>query len=91
MRVAKQVVLWAVAGVLPSVGVPAEDPDRPIEGVVAKVVYEGVDAQGRVVRLTMSDVRVEVFRQVSPPPAERHPEPHWTSRIGTGTAAALER
>lgn len=50
--------------------------------------YEGADARGRIVRLTVPETSVVTFNRVSP---QHPPQPHWTSRIGTGTAAALER
>jgi hypothetical protein len=34
---------------------------------------------------------VETSQRVSVAGAQNNPEPHWTSEIGTGTAAALER
>jgi hypothetical protein len=69
----------------------AEDGSHSAKGNPGKAVYEGLDAQGRVVRLTVSDARVETFERVSPPKVRHYPEPHWTSRIGTGTAAQFER
>jgi hypothetical protein len=50
--------------------------------------YEGVDALGRIVRLTLTGVDVRLFERV--PTAGRYPEPNWTSRIGTGVAAKDE-
>jgi hypothetical protein len=69
----------------------AEDPSHLAAGNAEKAVYEGVNAQGQIVRLTVSDARVETFERVSPPKVRHYPEPHWTSRIGTGTGAELER
>lgn len=69
----------------------AEDPSQVAAGNAGKAVYEGLNAQGEIVRLTVSDARVETFERVSPPKVRHYPEPHWTSRIGTGTGAELER
>jgi hypothetical protein len=51
--------------------------------------YEGVDALGRIVRLTLTGVDVRVFERL-PTVVGRYPEPNWTSRIGTGAAAKDE-
>jgi hypothetical protein len=69
----------------------AEDPSHLAAENAGKAVYEGLNAQGEIVRLTVSDARVETFERVSPPKDRHYPEPHWTSRIGTGTGAQLER
>jgi hypothetical protein len=69
----------------------AQDSSRSSGENAGKAVYEGLDAQGRVVRLTVSDARVETFERVSPPKIRHYPEPHWSSRIGTGTVAQVER
>jgi hypothetical protein len=55
-----------------------------------KAIYEGVDTQGRVLRLIIADVTVQTFKQVAPPTGVRYPELLWTARIGTATAAANE-
>ena len=55
----------------------------------SEAVYEGVDTDGKRVRLTISEGGPEVLIRVDRRPAL--PEPHWTALIGTGTAAAVER
>ena len=91
MRSIKMFMLSTAASFFLVTAVHAEDSSRSAGGNAGKAVYEGLDAQGRVVRLTVSDARVEIFERVSPPKVRHYPEPHWTSRIGTGTAAEVER
>jgi hypothetical protein len=91
MRVIKMFMLSTAASLLMAAVAQAEDNSRSAQGDAGKAVYEGLDAHGRIVRLTVSDARVEIFERVSPPKVRHYPEPHWTSQIGTGTAAALER
>jgi hypothetical protein len=71
--------------------VRADPPTQAPSPTTVNAVYEGLDDQGRVVRLTLPDVRVETFERVSPPATKRYPEPHWSARFGTGGASALER
>jgi hypothetical protein len=54
-----------------------------------EAVYEGVNTDGKRVRLTISAGGPEIVIRVDGRPAL--PEPHWTALIGTGTAAAIER
>ena len=49
-----------------------------------EAIYEGVDDSGRVLNLTLSDVRVDSWRRLSNPASDA--EPHWTAFIGTGGA-----
>jgi hypothetical protein len=60
-----------------------EAPDRtgPCD---SKAIYAGVDDSGRVLRLTISDLRVDTWRRLSSRPSSA--EPHWTALIGTGRA-----
>jgi hypothetical protein len=90
MQARKLLLLPAAASLLLGAIAHADDASRSTDGNASKAVYEGEDAQGRVVRLTISDISVETFNRVSPPKAVRYPEPHWSSRIGTGTAADSE-
>ena len=55
----------------------------------SEAVYEGVDTDGKRVRLTISQGGPEVLIRVDRRSAL--PEPHWTALIGTGAAAAVER
>jgi hypothetical protein len=91
MQARKLFLLPAAASLLLGAIAHADDASRSADGNASKAVYVGEDAQGRIVRLTTSDVSVETFERVSPPKAVRNPKPHWTSRIGTGTAAESER
>jgi hypothetical protein len=53
--------------------------------------YSGIDAQGKLVRLTTAGVTVPAFlRSSRSEDAARYPEVHWTSKIGTGRASSLE-
>jgi hypothetical protein len=56
---------------------------------LTEAVYQGVDTDGKRVRLTISERGPEVLVRVDRSPAL--PGPHWTALIGTGTAAAVER
>jgi hypothetical protein len=67
----------------------ADEVASATEQHATQAVYEGVDTDGRQIRLTISDaagpkllVRVD---------GRALPAQHWTSLIGTGTAASLER
>jgi hypothetical protein len=56
---------------------------------LTSTVYQGVDTDGKRVKLTISDAGPEVLIRVDRQPAL--PAPHWTALIGTGGAAAIER
>ncbi len=56
---------------------------------LAAAVYEGVDTDGKRVRLTISEGGPEVLIRVDRQPAL--PSVHWSALIGTGNAAAVER
>jgi hypothetical protein len=63
----------------------AEDalPQAPASG---RTIYEGVDAQGQIVRVTISKstgAQSVVVSSHTP----QYPELNWTARIGSGTAA----
>jgi hypothetical protein len=92
MKSVKLFVLSAASSLLLGAVAQAQDAAPPRQAAVAKVVYEGTDAQGRVVRLTIPGVSVETLVRVSQDTGRPHyPELHWSARIGTGTAASLER
>jgi len=57
----------------------------------AASVGEGSARISEVVTGTGLPWNVETFQRVSPAGAQYDPELPWTSAIGTGTAAALER
>jgi hypothetical protein len=54
----------------------------------ARTIYEGVDAQGQVVRVTISKSTGAQSVVVSSH-AQQYPELNWTARIGSGTAATI--
>lgn len=56
---------------------------------LTEAVYQGVDTDGKRVKLTISEGGPQVLVRVDRSPAL--PGPHWTALIGTGTAAAVER
>lgn len=54
----------------------------------AKTIYEGVDAQGQIVRVTISNSKGTQPVVVSAH-APQYPELNWTAHIGSGTAATI--
>jgi hypothetical protein len=54
----------------------------------ARTIYEGVDAQGQVVRVTISKSTGAQSVAVSSR-TQQYPELNWTARIGSGTAATI--
>ena len=54
----------------------------------ARTIYEGVDAQGQIVRVTISKSTGAQAVVVSSH-AQQYPELNWTARIGSGTAATI--
>jgi hypothetical protein len=54
----------------------------------AKTIYEGLDSQGQVVRVTISKYSGAQPVVVSSH-AARYPELNWTAHIGSGTAATI--
>jgi hypothetical protein len=99
MRYLKLQLLGAATAVLLNSVVHAEDAPKSAtasaavlaSAPAAKGVYEGLDANGKVVRLTITDVGVDTFQRVAPSPAKHYPQLHWSARFGTGTAAAAQR
>ena len=87
----RQIYLAVAASVLFGTMAQAGDSGPPVDKPMSKAVYEGVDAQGRLIRLTISDLEVATFSRVHPESPPEHTVPHWTSLIGTGTAAQAER
>jgi hypothetical protein len=53
-----------------------------------KTVYEGIDAQGRIVRVTVASPENDPSVAVSSAPPQ-YPALHWTAHIGSGTAATI--
>ena len=54
----------------------------------ARTIYEGVDAQGQIVRVTISK-STDSQPVVVSSHAQQYPELNWTARIGSGTAATI--
>lgn len=54
----------------------------------ARTVYEGIDAQGRIVKVTVSSAAGEQPVAVSSHDPQ-YPQLHWTAQIGSGSAAAI--
>ncbi|HEX4675247.1 MAG TPA: hypothetical protein VH209_07950 [Steroidobacteraceae bacterium] len=54
----------------------------------ARTIYEGVDAQGQIVRVTISNPTSAQSVVVSSR-AQQYPELNWTAHIGSGTAATI--
>jgi hypothetical protein len=53
-----------------------------------KTIYEGVDSQGQIVRVTVSSAAGANPVVVSSH-APQYPELHWTAHIASGTAATI--
>ena len=51
---------------------------------------DGSARKSEVVKAPSLPWNVETLQRVSPATAQHYPKPHWTSAIGTGTAAAAE-
>jgi hypothetical protein len=59
---------------------------QPSKGAEVKTVYEGLDAQGRVVKVTVTSPSGTPAIAVAAPSS---PALHWTAHIGAGNAASL--
>ncbi len=51
-----------------------------------RTIYQGLDAQGRIVKVTVTSREGNPVVTTATPPS---PELHWTARIGSGTAASI--
>jgi hypothetical protein len=60
--------------------------DAPTKGSEVRTVYQGLDAQGRIVKVTVSSAGGDPAVAVATPAS---PELHWTAHIGSGTAASI--
>ena len=60
----------------------------PQTAASARTIYEGVDAQGQIVRVTISKSTGAQAVVVSSD-AQQYPELNWTARIGSGAAATI--
>jgi hypothetical protein len=54
----------------------------------AKTIYEGVDSQGQIVRVTVSS-NAGARPVVVASHASQYPELHWTAHIASGSAATI--
>jgi hypothetical protein len=54
----------------------------------ARTIYEGVDAQGQIVRVTISKA-TGAQSVVVASRAQQYPELNWTAHIGSGNAATI--
>ena len=89
MRLMTVLVLSSVAALAAGKSARAENATPTAGQHLADAVYQGVNADGKRVKLTISESGPEVLFRVDRQPAL--PEPHWTALIGTGTAASIER
>ena len=89
MRFMTVLVVSTVAALAAGQSALADNASPTIGAHSSEAVYEGVDTDGKRVRLTISEGGPEVLIRVDRRAAL--PEPHWTALIGTGTAAAVER
>ena len=60
----------------------------PQTAASSRTIYEGVDAQGQIVRVTISKSTGAQSIVVSSH-AQQYPELNWTAHIGSGTAATI--
>jgi hypothetical protein len=74
-------------GVVPPAGDAAAGRSINQGDTRGRAVYQGTDSKGRSVQLAITDVGVPTFVRIS----DHTPDLHWTSKIGTGQAASLER
>ena len=59
--------------------------DGQPKGSEVRTVYQGLDAQGRIVKVTVTSPDGSPVVAVATQPS---PELHWTAHIGSGTAAS---
>jgi hypothetical protein len=69
----------------------ADEAQNKDDSSPGRALYQGTDPQGRIVQLTIADIGVPKFVRIPADPSHaRSPELHWSAKIGTGNAAALE-
>jgi hypothetical protein len=91
MKFTKSFALAATSSLLLATAVQAENSVRVCEAAAGRTEYVGIDAQGKVVRLTIAGVTVPAFLRTSrPEDSTRYPQAHWTAKIGAGSAASFE-
>jgi hypothetical protein len=87
MKTITRLVAISLTAIAVSGAVHAKDAalPRPSE---AKTIYEGVDSQGQIVRVTVSsDAGAKPVAVSSRVP--QYPELHWTAHIASGSAATI--
>jgi hypothetical protein len=89
MKTMTVLLLSSMAALASAQYAQADEASAASDQHAAHEVYQGIDAEGRRVRLTIAEGGPELFVRVDRRPAL--PAPHWTSLIGTGAAASVER
>ena len=87
MKATTRFLAAAFAALAVSGAAYAEDA-LPQAAASARTIYEGVDAQGQIVRVTISKP-TDAQSVVVSSHAQQYPELNWTARIGSGTAATI--
>ena len=87
MKTLSRLVAISLTAIAVSGAVHAEDATlpRPSE---AKTIYEGVDSQGQIVRVTVSST-AGTQPVVVASHATQYPELHWSAHIASGSAATI--
>jgi len=62
--------------------------ELPVKTSEVKVIYEGVDDQGRTVRVTIANDQAKSVSVASH--VQQYPQLHWSAFIGSGTAASAQ-
>jgi hypothetical protein len=86
MKTISRLVAVSLSAIAVSGAVHAED--APPRASAAKTIYEGVDSQGQIVRVTVSS-NAGANPVVVSSRAPQYPELHWTAHIASGTAATI--
>jgi hypothetical protein len=86
MKIISQLLAVSLTAIAASGAVHARDAlPRASE---AKTIYEGVDSQGQIIRVTVSS-NAGANPVVVSSRAAQYPELHWTAHIASGTAATI--
>jgi hypothetical protein len=84
MKPLKQILALSVAAL--AFGGTLYAQDAQSGGTEVKTVYQGFDAQGRIVKVTVTRPEGAPAVIVTTPSS---PTLHWTAQIGSGTAASI--
>jgi hypothetical protein len=87
MKTLSRLVAVSLTAIAVSGGVHAKDAALP-RSSEAKTIYEGVDSQGQIVRVTVSSA-AGAQPVVVASHATQYPELHWTAHIASGSAATI--